>query len=177
MAYKITEPRLGIPNISAVSDSSAPAVTPGTIVRAEDPIYGAGEFIYLPVLSAQIVGSLVNYDSGSGVGVSGSPTITLNPNTANLARPVAVSMAANTSGTTKYGWFCIQGTVPVKKTAVKVNPKVAMFQSATAGRIFPTTASGKQVLGARSMNTATVASATSTVLLEVNRPHMQGQVV
>lgn len=177
MAYSIIEPRIGVQQIGAISDSSAPSVIPGTIVRAQDPVYGHGEFIYLPALSAQIVGSLVNYDSGSGVAVSGSPVVTLNPNTAGLARPVAVSMAANAAGTTKYGWFCIQGTVPAKKTATKVNPKVAMFQSATAGRIMSTTASGKQILGARSMNTATVASATSTVLLEVNRPHMQGQTV
>lgn len=177
MAYYITDPRIGMPGTSVLSDSSTPAVPAGTIARGVDAVYGGGEFIYLPCVSGQVVGNLVNYTQGSGQTVGTNVYTTLNPNTANLARPVAVAMVANTSGTSKYGWFCIQGTVPVKKTAVKVNPSVAVFQSGTAGRIMSTVASGKQVLAARSMNTATVASATSTVLVEIMRPHMQGQAI
>ena len=37
--------------------------------------------------------------------------------------------------------------------------------------------SGKEVLGARTANTATVASATTTVTVVIDRPHLQGQVV
>jgi len=177
MAYYITDPRLGMPGSTVLSDSSAPAVPAGTIAHGVDPVYGGGEFVYLPCVSGQVVGNLVNYTSGSGQTVGTNVYTTLNPNTANLARPVAVAMVANTSGVSKYGWFCIQGTVPVKKTAVRVSPNVAVFQSATAGRIMPTVASGKQVLAARTMNTATVLSATSTVLVEIMRPHMQGQVI
>jgi hypothetical protein len=39
-----------------------------------------------------------------------------------------------------------------------------------------TAASGKQVLGARSANLATVASTVSTVIVSINRPHLQGQI-
>lgn len=175
MAYQVTDPRLGVPNISVVSDSSSPAVPVGTIVRAADPVYGGGEFIYLPCLSGQIVGSLVTYTMGSGVTPTSTAAVTLTASTKNQARPVAVSMAANSSGTAKYGWFAIQGSVPIKKTAVKVSPNVAVFLGTTSGRVGPASGSGKQVLGARTMNTATVASATSTVLVEINRPHLQGQ--
>lgn len=176
MAYTITDPRIGLQPIAAQSDSSAPNVKVGTIVRAEDPIYGAAEFIYLPGVASCTVGSLVSYIQGSGQN-TGNNTVAMNPNTKDTARPVAVAMYANTSAT-KYSWYCIQGVVPVKKTAVKVNPNVALFQSATTGRVMPTvTSGGLQLIGVRAVPTATVASATSTVLVELNRPHTQGIVV
>lgn len=176
MAYVITEPRLGLPGITSISDSSTPAVPVGTIVRANDPVYGGGEFIYLPGQGSNSVGALVAYIQGSGQN-TGNNTVSMNPNTKDTARPLAVSMSANVSAT-KYSWYCIQGVVPVKKTAVKVSPNVALFQSATTGRVMSTVASGGlQIIGARAVPTATVASATSTVLVELNRPHAQGVVV
>lgn len=178
MAFFPIENAIGIPGAAIVSDSSTPAVSPGKIVRMKDPIYGEAEFIYLPVLSGQTVGQLVTWNSASGVATGSSNTVSvaLTTSTKNQARPVAVAMAANTTGTTKYGWFCVEGTVPVKKTALKVSPNVALFLGTTSGRIGASSGSGKQVLGARTMNSATVASATSTVLVQINRPHLQGQV-
>jgi hypothetical protein len=38
----------------------------------------------------------------------------------------------------------------------------------------PTAASGKQLLGARSANLATIAATVSTVIVSINRPHLQG---
>lgn len=176
MAFTSIEPRLGIINISnTVSANSAGGATLatgiaiGTVVRANDPTLGMGEFIFLQGVASTVVGSLVTYNPQTGV-------TALSPNTANLAQPVAVAMAA-CNATTLYGWYQIEGMATIKKTAVKVNPNVAVFQSATTGRIMSTAASGKQVLGARSANAATVASATSTVVVTVNRPHMQGQVI
>jgi len=81
-------------------------------------------------------------------------------------------MAANT-GVATYGWYQITGVAAVKKTAVKVNPNVPVYMSATAGRLMPTIATAKALLGARTVNAATVASATSTVLVHINRPHFQ----
>lgn len=176
MAYVITDPRLGLPNIAAISDSSTPAVPVGTIVRAQDPVYGGGEFIYLPGVASNTVGALVAFIQGSGQN-TGNNTVSMNPNTKDTARPLAVSMAANTSAT-KYSWYAIQGVVPVKKTATKVNVNVALYQSATTGRVMATVASGGlQIIGVRAVPTASVLSATSTVLVELNRPHMQGVVV
>lgn len=178
MAYNVTDPRIGIPGAAVISDSSTPAVPPGTIVRMTDPIYGAGEFMYLRALSGQVVGNLVTYTMGSGVAPSAqSAAVALTTSTKNQGRPVAVAMATNSTGAQKYGWYCIQGTVPIKKTALKVNPTTTVFLGTTSGRIGAASGSGKQVLGARTMNTATVASATSTVLVEINRPVLQGQVV
>jgi hypothetical protein len=101
---------------------------------------------------------------------------TLAPNTANLAQPLAVSMSANVT-TTKWSWYQIDGVAVIKKTATKVNPNVAVFLSATAGRIMSTIATGKQILAARSNNAATIASATSTVTVLINRIHAQGQII
>jgi len=40
----------------------------------------------------------------------------------------------------------------------------------------PTATAGKQVLGARSANLASVAAGVSTIIVSINRPHMQGQI-
>jgi hypothetical protein len=141
----------------------------GKVVRAYSATYGTGEFILLAGVASTVVGSFVNYNTSSY-------TTTLNPNTANLAQPVAVAMSANAAATT-FGWYQIGGVAVIKKTGVKVSPNVAMFQSATAGRVMPTVATGKEILGARSANAATIASTTSTVQVMLDRPHMQGQVI
>jgi len=190
MAYKFIEARLGLPPVTAicsvgtttnlpgggnvvtnVQGQQTPFPPVGTIVRAEDPTLGQGEFIFLPGVASTVVGSLVTYNSNGS-----SSTTTLAPNTANLGQPVAVAMAANTS-TTALSWYQIDGIATVKKSAVKINPAVSVWISSTAGRVQGTTASGKQILGAKTVNAATVASATSTVLVVLNRPHAQGQVV
>lgn len=140
----------------------------GKVVRAINATYGVGEFILLKSAASTLVGSLVRYNATTW-------QATLNPNTANLAGPVAVAMAASSAGS-EFVWHQIGGLAVVKKTAVAVAPGVAVYQSATAGRIMPTSASGKQLLGAKSANLASVTSTTSTVVVLLDRPHMQGAV-
>lgn len=164
-----TTPELGIQPIAAISNAGAPNHPLGTIVTAVDATLGMGEFIYLYGVASCVVGSLVTYNTTTGL-------TTLCPNTANLAQPVAVSMSANTS-TTSGSWFQIEGGAVIKKTAVKVNPNVAMFLSGTAGRVMSTVATGKQLVNARSINAATVLSATSTITVLIQRPFAQGQAI
>lgn len=166
MAYVFSENALGHQPIAALETTAKHPL--GTIRRASDPTYGEGEFIYLKGIASTVVGSFVSYDPVNA-------TTTLSPNTANAVGPRAVAMAACTAS--YYGWYQIGGVAVIKKTAVKVNPGVAIYQSGTTGRIMPTAASGKQVLNARTVNTATIASATSTVNVLINRPGMQGQVI
>ena len=104
------------------------------VCRAFDPTYGEGEFILLVGVANTVVGSLVTYNATTY-------QTTLSANTANQATPVAVAMSACTAGL--FGWYQIGGLAVIKKTAVTVNPQVAVFQSATAGRIMNTTATGK----------------------------------
>jgi len=177
MAYSFTENRAGMLQIAntdagvtmanGTSAIPTPPNTLGQVVRAFDPTYGEGEFIMLLGVASTVVGSLVTYNATTY-------QTTLSANTANQATPVAVAMAANTAGL--FGWYQIGGLAVIKKTAVATNAQVAVYQSATAGRIMATAASGKQILGARSANLATVASTVSTVIVSINRPHLQGQV-
>lgn len=139
----------------------------GTIIRAYDPTFGQGEFIYLLGVASTIVGAAVEYDATTY-------QTTLSPNTANDVNPVAFAASANVAS--QYGWYQISGLVPAKKTAVQVLPNAKIYQSATAGRVMPTSASGKEILGARAANLTTVTSTVSTVVILVNRPSKQGQI-
>lgn len=175
MAYSFTESRAGLLQIAntdagvtmpnGTSAIPTPPATLGMVCRAFDPTYGEGEFIMLVGVANTVVGSLVTYNTTTY-------QTALSPNTANLAQPVAVAMSANGAGS--FGWYQIGGLAVVKKTGVAVNAGVAVYQSATVGRIMPTAASGKQILGARSANLASVLSTVSTVVVSINRPHMQG---
>jgi hypothetical protein len=176
MAYTFDEPRAGLLQIGVVDDgvtmangSSAiptPPTVLGSIVRAFDPTYGEGEFILLKGVTSTAVGSLVTYDGTTYA-------TTLCATTANQARPVAVAMAANTSSS-KFAWYQIAGTAVVVKTATAIAPKVAIGVGST-GKV-GASASGKEILGARSANAATVASATTTLAIVINRPHLQGRI-
>lgn len=152
------------------SPGSAGRSTPGrlgAIASAFDPTFGEGEFIYLLGVASTIVGSLVTYNATTFQTALGA-------NTANDEGPVAVAMSANVAA--QYGWYQIEGLATVKKTAVKVTPQGKIYQSATAGRVMQTSASGLQILGARGANLTTVTSTTSTVVVLLNRPFKQGQI-
>lgn len=180
MAYSFTDGRLGMLQIAntdagisytspagVTTTKPTPPATLGMVTRAFDPTYGEGEFICLLGVDSTVVGSSVVYNTTTY-------QTTLTPNTANLAQPIACAMSACTAGL--YGWYQIGGLAVFKKTAVTVEPNVVMYQSATAGRVMDTSASGKQILGARSANLTTVTSTTSTIIISIDRPHMQGRV-
>lgn len=176
MAYTFDDNKAGLLQI-AVTDAGitttngtaaipTPPAVLGQIERAFDPTYGAGEFILLVGVASTAVGSLVTYDGTTY-------QTTLCATTSNQARPVAVAMSAN--GAASFGWYQIEGTAVVTKTTgAKVNPTVAIGVVST-GKV-GASASGKEILGARSANAATVASATTTVNVVVNRPHLQGRI-
>jgi hypothetical protein len=139
----------------------------GTIVRATSATYGEGEFIYLLGVASTVVGSLVKYNATTWQTV-------LATNTAVQAVPVAVAMAATVAS--EYGWYQISGNAVIKKTSVAVTPQVTVFLSATAGRIKVVASAGLQVVGARSANLTTIVTTTSTVVVTIDRPHLQSQI-
>lgn len=165
MAYRISDQTIGM---QPIADTSTTQNHPlGTIVRAYDPTYGEGEFIYLLGVASTVVGSCVSYNATTY-------QTALSADTAKLGGPVAFAMSANVAG--QYGWYQIGGLAVAKKTAVAFTPQGPVFQSATSGRVMVTSASQKQILGARGANLATVTSTTSTVVLSINRPHKQGNI-
>src|SRR6266700_3295512 len=130
MAYTPVENRLGIQPIAQPVQATqfySGQIKLGDIIRAQDPTYGGGEFIYLYGVASTLLGSLVTYDPFNG-------TTPLSPATTGSKKPqpLAVAMSACISG--YYGWYQIAGAAVIKKTAVKVSPNVALYLSGTAGR-------------------------------------------
>lgn len=170
MAYTPSENRLGLKSFTTVDTTTS--VPFGTIVRGQDLAsgQGAGEFIYLPGVAGNAVGNMVIYNlNGRTV------TRTVGATHKNLGAPVAVAMAAITAS--QYGWYQIAGLTTIKKSALHVPAASKIWLAATTGRVQGSAASGRQLLGAYSNNTATVTSTTSTVLVMLSRPHIQGQTI
>lgn len=187
MAYTFDEPRIGMLQIansdagyttaSPIYSSGAGIVVPtpptvlGSVIRAKDPTLGEGEFICLLGVVNTLVGSLVIYDSTTY-------QTTLCPSTANLARPVAVSMSAN--GAAAYGWYQISGSATVLKStglphSIQPNVTVGVL---SAGKISQgsSAGAGKEIENARYSNSVTASSASTTCVIIIDRPHMQGRI-
>lgn len=165
MAYFITDNIIGG---QAIADTSTTQNHPlGTIVRGRDTSTGGGgaEFIYLLGVGSTVVGSLVTYNATT-FQTALSPT-----NATTDGSPLAVAMSANVAS--QYGWYQISGLAVIKKTAVPFAPSTGLWLSGTSGRVYTTASSGKGIVGARSANLTTVASATSTVTVLINRPSIE----
>lgn len=163
--WTISNNRLGLPGITNLSTTAL--VPLGTIVSATDGDtagQGAGEFIYLLGVVNTVAGSVVTYNA-----TTFQTSIALG--TANQGGALAVAMGANVAGS--YGWYQIGGAASVKKTAVIVSAakKVYLVSSTVTGngRISAASVTGKQIIGARSANLTAIASATSTVMVMLDR--------
>ncbi len=146
-----------------------PGANLGTTIRASDPVYGEGEFIYMLGVAATIAGSLVTWGGGLG-----SPTYqtTICPSTANLDAPVAVAMSANLAGF--YGWYQVSGNAVVATNGTLAGAGAPVYIG-TAGTVTSTVAAGKQILNAVS-NTATGTPAANQAVVFINRSFAQGQI-
>lgn len=168
MAYTFTSPEMGV---QAIATTSATQNHPlGKIIKASDPTYGEGEFIYLLGAASTVVGSVVTYNGNS----SGTPTYqtTLAPATANLAQPVAVSMSANLAGS--YGWYQIAGAAVVATNGTLAAGPAPVYL-AGSGQVTSTAAAGKQVLSTVNV-TATGTPSAGLAVVEINRPFAQGAI-
>ncbi len=164
MTFIPNENELGLQPIATTSTVQNHPL--GKIIRASDPTFGQGEFIYLLGVASTVVGLVVTYSTTTY-------QTTLSPNTQNNVNPNAVAMAANVAS--QYGWYQIGGLATVKKTAVQVLPNAKVFQSGTAGRWMPTSGAGVHIMGARGANLTTVTSTTSTWVVLINRPCQENQ--
>lgn len=163
MAYVINENRLGQPYITS-TDTTA-KVPLGTIVRATDPTYGAGEFIYLKGVASTVVGSMVDYDPYLA-------TTALSPATGGKG-PVAVAMSANVAS--QYGWYQISGVAAVKAPNAMVVGAEVFSLAATPGSVDDAAVAGEQILGA-AVSTTTGTPSSGLALIVINRPFHQGQI-
>lgn len=154
----------GAQPIANTSTTAAHAL--GTIVRATDPTYGEGEFIYLLGVASTTVGSIVTYDPTTYL-------TTLSAVGGNIPRAVAVAMSANVAS--QYGWYQISGQAVCAKTCTVSLAAGAAVGVLTTGLIAGT-GSGKEIQGACVAAVASATAGRTTVKVMIARPHKQGRI-
>ena len=158
MAFHITET---FPYSQAIADTSTSVEVPkGTIVRALDPTYLAGEFIYLTGVASTVVGSIVVYSPDDFTTALAS---------ANAVGPVAVAMSINVAS--QYGWYQIGGKA-VGKVLSGFADNGDCYLTSTAGSIDDADAAGdfvSNMLGASAIGTPSAGLAE----LEIWRPFVR----
>ena len=164
MAYGTSDPRIGSQAISTTDTVQNHPL--GTIIRANDPTYGDGEFIYLLGVASTVVGSVVTYDASTYQTV-------LSAVGGNIPRAVAISMSANVA--TQYGWYQISGQAVVAKSCLVSLAAGAAVGVLTTGFI-AATGTGKEIQGAVVAAVASAAAGRTTVKVMIARPTKQGRI-
>lgn len=166
MTYRTTDTLLGSQPIADTSTVQNHPV--GTIVRATDPTYGGGEFIYLKGVASTVVGSVVSYNTTSYQTVLGVTT-------ERKPQPLAVAMSANVAS--QWGWYQISGIAVAAKlatTSFAANATIAV--ASTGSGVLIASASGNEIQGALVAAVASAATGRTTVQVVLNRPSMQGRI-
>lgn len=188
MAYVNAYDVIGTPDINSVVaagsigdptgiselPSAQMATKLGSIITAQDQSTGLeAKFIFLsvPVNTTITVGLLYQFDKNFNVVVVPAGGTSKNTGVQVVAAYTGVTSNAST---VQFAWFLYQGEVAVLKTAVTVSPQSPVYISATAGRVKVLASAGQQILGARTQNTATVTSTTSTVLVYLGPSSLEG---
>jgi|SRR5687768_7532447 len=165
MTYVFSDTALGYPPIASneASDSYIEPIAVGTVARAVDPTYGAGEFVYLKGLDATAVGSWVTYNHDDG------STALL---AADAIGPVGVAMAATVTG--EYGWYQIKGKA-VGKALTGFVDNANVYATATAGSVDDAVVAGDRVKNAKGASAVGTPS-TGLAEFEIDRPFMDDAV-
>lgn len=133
MAYTSIEHRIISQPIASTETTQAADLPLLTRVRAVDPTYGPGEFIYLKGVATTAVGSWVTFNEDDGT------TALL---AANAIGPVAVAMSANVAN--QYGWYQIYGKAVGLCLAGFVD-NANVYATATAGSVDDAVVAGDRV--------------------------------
>ena len=158
MTFRVTSQLIGCQAIATTSTTKQHAL--GTIITAEDPTLGVGEFIYLTGVGSTVVGSIVNYDNNFQTALDTSAT-------AGPSCPLAVAMSANVASS--YGWYQISGlAVATKANTVSFADGAGL--GATAG-LAVAVATGTVIQSAIVRTVASAKSNVTTVAIAINRPH------
>jgi hypothetical protein len=157
MAYFVTDTVAGTQPIAETSTTQKHPL--GTLVRAKDPVYGEGEFIYLSGVASTAVGTWVT------VHEDGWTTTRL---AANDIGRVAIAMSANVAS--QYGWYQISGKA-VGLALAGYADNGLVYATATAGSIDDAVVAGdrvKKAIGASAVGTPS----TGLAEFEIDRPFM-----
>lgn len=157
MAFVIRNALVGA---QAIDETSTVQNHPlGTIVVADDPTYGSGEFIYLLGVASTELGSWVTYNADN----FGTTLLA-----ANAIGMVGVAMSANVAS--QYGWYQISGKAVGKALAGYVD-NALVYATATAGSVDDAVVAGDRVklaIGASAVGTPS----TGLAEFEIGRPFM-----
>ncbi len=153
MTWKIRNPVIGSQPIADTSTTQRHPL--GTIVVADDPTNGAGEFIYLAGAASTTAGDWVTYnmDDGSTTKLA-----------ANAIGPVGVAMSANVAS--QYGWYQISGKVSSAHCLTSFADNGLVFATACAGYIDDASVAGDMMNLAKGASTSTARAAD----FEISRP-------
>lgn len=161
MSYVFMTPQLGAPAIGEVHTPGYVAAWKlGDIVRAVDPDYGAGEFIYLAGVADTAVGSVVVYNADN---------FSTKLAEADDIGPVAVAMAASVANTN--GWYQIQGK-GVASVATGFADNANCYLTSTAGTIDDTVVAGDYIFGMKGAS-AIGTPAAGLAEVELSRPFVK----
>lgn len=139
--------------------STTKKLTLGTIIRADDPTYGSGEFIYLLGVASTAIGSWVTYNADDF-----STTLLA----ANAIGPVAVAMSANVAS--QYGWYQIQGKA-VALVLASFADNANVYATGTAGSVDDAIVAGDRVKNAKGASAIGTPSG-SFAEMEIHYPAM-----
>src|SRR5215831_2593548 len=164
MAWAITDDIIGVTPITQVD--TVQRHPEGMIVHAVESVsQGGGEFLYLKGVVGTVAGSLVSYDQINHTTTLGAPAA------ANSGAPLAVAMGPIVANS--WGWYQTMGAATVAKDGTGLTGGSTVGLGTVAGTCGANTA-GKQLLGARVVNTA--AAGAATAILSLNRPVAQGAI-
>lgn len=135
MAYHVVSGRIGW---QPIADTSTEQKHPlGTRVRAIDPTYGEGEFIYLAGVASTVEKSWVTFNQDD------NSTALL---AANAIGPVAVAMSANVAS--QYGWYQVYGKA-IGLCLASFADNANVYATATAGSVDDAIVAGDRVKNAK----------------------------
>ena len=158
MAYTISTPLVGAQPIAVTDTTQNHAL--GTVVKAVDPTYGEGEFVYLAGVASTAVGTAVIFDQYAGTSTRA---------VAAARGPVGVAMSANVAS--QYGWYQISGSAVVKTGTVAAGAPA--YVTATAGTLDDAVVSGDKIDGFV-FKTANGTPSAGLTVAQVERPSLNG---
>lgn len=142
MVWRTSDTRIGTP---VLTDTDTVAKLPlGTRIKANDPTYGDGEFIYLKGAATTAIGTWVTYN------LDDMSTTLL---AANAIGPVGISMSANVAS--QYGWYQIYGKA-IGLCLSGYLDNALVYATATGGSVDDAVVAGdrvKQAIGASAIGT------------------------
>jgi len=157
MAFVIRNAEIGWQQIATTSTTKQHPL--GTVVKAVDPTYGEGEFIYLVGVGSTVVGSVVNFFE------SGFTTALI---VADAIGQVGVAMSANVAS--QYGWYQIAGKA-IAKCVASVADNGLCYACSTAGSIDDASTAGDRIKKAITAG-ATDSAGTGLTFIEIQYPFM-----